>query len=1039
MNIKITILTAVFLLATVASPSAGQKPPPIYDWWDDYYGRYSGDGCYSGLVAPQSWYPYPECGAYGGCTYCWQAFPTWYYQDSVLCSTPRVPVEDGPLTFGDFDVAYRWPPSSPTYYARFEAIEGLDCLKDIPLECTKTIRPVVSSARYRIVTGGSASGSEPGTYSGALYFVTAVYDETIFEVEVSGSVFQHPGSSYYWDYEKVSLRSFSTLMFQDQVFEWNPPSLQFRQSAWRVIPDYVQVKLKEGRSLADLRGRSVRLFLHTLRWDGDGNGCPTPYDGDRVNFKRTDTLDVGACPDVTVEDWYVEPPTLSDECAAPNLPETTQKAAEFEAIGVKVVNDLNVDLPSMRVGHNRFKAGRTLAETLANDAYWHAYGSEEAEADFLRVNMFGVWFAVEDVPGWTWGFYEYGGEDYLRVIDDCANLYYDYFTTDTDYTPGTITYEDYFFHDAKLLGVIDHAQGDATQRTYDYQSGDITQDLISQTDSVGNSISYAYVPSGGQLELTVTGDAPSEGTRQVQTTFDPEAVTGEPGTRPLVEAVLSGGGASRVYEWYPIEDPPTQKDRKLKKVSDLAGNVLAEFDYDDQGRFIKQTRGSTGMGNLQTLAEFLYEEPEEPDDDYHMEARFYLDETDYQAAIRTFDKHNQVIELAEYEELSSTNGIPAVTVFDYHIPPEDTQPGEEDPFYHQVCTIGGEQVVLTRCMEKTWPAGDLSEYTLFNCDFNVVEAFMAPPGITEMPAAPKNHMTRTWARNNPSGPDWGVWQITQECDESRDACTDLTYDDDGFLTRRDEPEITVGVNTGFRAYRSFQYDNKHRIDWETRNDGTGVAVTIDLDYDQYNSPTRRTENPGAEQIEWTSIYDAFGQETRRTDPDGYVQKRDYDDAGLLVKTYTYASGDSGPVIKQTNYTYEDGRLKTVEVADHDGPFALDGPAAWVTTTYDYDDYGRLISKTVTPGGYVTPYEYDFQDRLTSITHPDGLSKQTIRNGRGFVTETRMGPDPVLTSTYECDPNGNLTRRLCQGCPDCAHETQYDYDQYNRRTAETQVE
>jgi YD repeat-containing protein len=731
----------------------------------------------------------------------------------------------------------------------------------------------------------------------------------------------------------------------------------------------------------------------------------------------------------------------------------------------------------MRVGHNRWKAARTLAGTLGNRACWHAFGPGPGN-DFLRVNMFGVWFAIEDVPGWTRFFWQ-DGHTYLSVEDPCASVEYDFFTTDTGETPGAITWEDYMFNeDTRMLGVWDAAQSQP-QRVFTYQSDNITQNLISQCDiegmSTDNCITYDYTPQGAQLQLNVTGhDAASGATRQVQTTFDPEIVPGDAGTRPLVQATVPGDGASRIYEWYPVSDPPTQRDRKLKKVSDTAGQVLAEYAYDDHGRLISHTRGSAAMGKRQTVADFLYEEPDDPEDTYIMEARFWVDESNHQVAVRTFDKAYHVVGLAEYHDLVSNtaraccmsdqscqdlsreaclaqDGTPqhpgsacdgfdctdpptgdaSVTAFDYHIPDDDVDPGEHDPFYHQVCTINSEQVVLTRCVEKTAPKGDMSEYNFFDCDFNAVESYMGPPDITGTPSQPKSHVTRAYDRQT----GWGVTQITQECDVSRNACADMTYDTDGFLTRRDEPQVTVGVNTGFRAYRTIHYDSKHRVDYETRNDGTGAAITIDYGYDAYDYVNRRTENPGADEIEQLFVNNAFGQETQRTDPDGYVHAQESNSAGLLAKTYTYSSGSSGPVIKQSNYTYTDGRLSTVQEADHDGPFAKDSPSAWVTTTYQYDDYGRVTSKTINPGGHTTTYQYDIQDRITKITYPDGIWKETVRDGRGLIVETRIGPNPVLVSTYEYDLNGNLARRTCQGCPDCAHETVYEHDEYNRRTAE----
>ena len=746
---------------------------------------------------------------------------------------------------------------------------------------------------------------------------------------------------------------------------------------------------------------------------------------------------MGVCSESNVEDWWVDPPPLADECAAPNLPSAKQQASELEAVGVRVVNNLNVELPSMRVGHNRWQAARGLAQTLANDARWYAFGSTDDES-FMAVNMFGVWFAVEDVPGWDWELYQEGSETRLRVNDPCADKSYRFLTTDGPDGDMEVNQNDYAFRGAKLINVHQPADG-ASQRTFDYQGSTVAGDLIRQKETADpdTKIEYAYATQGDQLLVTVTGTSP-DGTQQAQTRFDPPVDPNEPGTRPLVEATVTGGGASRLYEWYPDDDnPDTKYDRKLKRVSDAAGNVLAEFAYDSQGRLIERGRGSAAQGNYQLVAEYIYEEGA-PDS---MEARFYVDDTYYQVAVRTFSGRNEVTSITEYEELASGGALPggtvAVTTFDYHTPPKDMDPGDADPLYHSVCNVGGEDVVVSRCVEKTWPGGLTSEYTFFDgdCHFLPVESYAADPDLVADPPANQKykHTTKQWS--NGAGGAWGIWQTTLECDESHDACADLTYNTGGFLTRRDEPLINVGVYTGFRAFRTRTYDSKHRIDYETRNDGSGAAITIDYGYDVYDNVNRRTESPGADQIEWLFTHDAFGQESLRTDPDGYVTRQVWNCAGLLTGTYTHASGASGPVIRQTDYVYVDGRLTEVWVADDDGAFALDAPATWVVTTYGYDDYGRVVSKTVTPGNHVTTYEYDVQDRITRITYPDGIWKDVIRNGRGQIVETQVGPDPVLVCTYAYDLNGSLISRSCQGCPDCATETTYQYDTYNRRTAE----
>jgi YD repeat-containing protein len=1041
------------------------NPPPIYDLWDGYeYGADScGDGFGDGLLSPGLW-PVPGCDN-NRCCYCWKTFSTWYYQDwaplgGSLCNA-YVALEQAPLYLPDFGAWYTCESpalsSLPQYRAHFQAMEGVRCLKSIPLDRSQTPRPATASAYYQIVVGGEPFSSSD-SYWGALFWVTAVYDETVFDVRLYGPVCNDDGWGWWYYRAADPLGSFQSRLFQQQKIDpgWATPH---RQSEWRAVPDCVEVRLRSGRTLEDVRGRTVRLLLHSLNWAGSNDGCDEamPRYGDLIYFEATDDLDVGVCADVSTEDWSIEPPALGDECAAPNLPEAVQKAAELESLGTRVVNDLNVDLPALRVGHNRWKAARTLGETLGNDAYWQG-------GYLMFVNVAGVWCCVNDVPGWWWDAdWQYypdvepfafdSGKAfwYARLHDEGSGLIYWYVTTGSQ--DGAQMYPH-----GKLRYVQDGSgtRGSGaqySQREYRYQGDDITLNLVAQCDSADPSvrIHYAYATAGDQLELTVTGHSLTDGERTAQARFGPPLLTGGADrTRPLVEATLTAGGAAtRSYEWY--------SDRRLKSVSDVAGNVLAEFTYDGQGRLIKRTRGSVGMGNLQTVAEFVYVPPEPPEK-AKMTARFYMDATNYQCAVRTFSDRNEVVSLAEYEELGTGGEVPSGTVattnFNYHTPDaQHSTPETMDPFYHRVMGCEGDpQVVLSRCLQETLPSGLVSQYTFFNSNawqcfdygFHPVESYLhlSPDLTTDPPEAEKiQHTTQAWR----DWQAWDLWEVSQQRDVSRNGdlyygYTGLEYDDWGFLIARRGPELTVGVNTGFRAEYERAYDSKHRIVQERRKDGEGNWIQTDYAYDRYNGLRSRTENPGDEQRQWRYVYNVFGEEVQQTDPDGFVTIQHRNAAGLLDDVYTYTGGASGPVIRETVYTYDDGRVKTVKVALNDGPFALGDPADWVTTTYDYDNYGRLTTKTVTPGDYVTSYEYDVQDRIKRITFPDGIWKEWIRNGRGYVVETHIGtgPDPVLVSTYHYDLNGNLDERTCQGCPDCPAQTTYEYDEFNRRTAEVRV-
>jgi YD repeat-containing protein len=824
--------------------------------------------------------------------------------------------------------------------------------------------------------------------------------------------------------------------------------MRFRQSEWRTVPDYIDVRLKDGRIPSEADGQAVVLLLHTLNWAGDGAVCDTGTTvahGDRISFLETDRVEIAFCSDEGIEDWYISPPALENQCQCPNISSARQNEAETEAIGARVVNELSADLPQVQSGHTNAQFRKTLDRTFANyaefDFIYAPYG-------YLKVNILGEWVALDfesahgtahdvgDVPGWYWVLYNDNPFGVILTVEDtCNNIGYDLVTWDAD-SSGTLTQNEYYEQYSLVDRIFDN-ESVSPRVNYEYSYFGV-EGLLRKVElgNPSNYLQYNFQTLGGADVLTVTastGTGAEQASRQARGTFDQGR---------LRQANIVGGGATRVYEWY--NDPTKRYDGDLKSVSDLSGNVLAAFEYDEEGRLIKRTRGSTAGGNLQTVAEFIYTPA--TGQAQKMEARHYVDATTYQAAVRLFDSRNRVTYLTEYETLASggtlpTEGQNANTDFSFHTPPRDIEIPDADPFYHQICSFGGQQVVLSRCVEKRWPNSteSLSEYTFYDCDFNVTDRYLAPSGITADPAEPVNHIKQTWARNDGlGGPDWGLWQMTEERNESATAATNYTYDANGFRMRVDQPEVLTGVNTAFRAFETTQYDSRHRVDLMTRNDGKGNTITIDYGYNIYDDRISQTENPGADQIQWLFDVNAFGDEMTRTDPDGYVTEKRYTDAGLIRSMLTYESGNSGPLLKQTEYIYQNGRLHQIKVADHDGSFTVDVLDAWVTTTYGYDDYGRITSRTITPGNYTTTFEYDYQDRLTKIKYPDGIWKKTTRNGRGQIVKVEIGPNPILTSTYKYDLNGNLEKRECEGCPDCAEVTEYEYDRYNRRTVERRV-
>lgn len=88
------------------------------------------------------------------------------------------------------------------------------------------------------------------------------------------------------------------------------------------------------------------------------------------------------------------------------------------------------------------------------------------------------------------------------------------------------------------------------------------------------------------------------------------------------------------------------------------------------------------------------------------------------------------------------------------------------------------------------------------------------------------------------------------------------------------------------------------------------------------------------------------------------------------------------------------------------------PDGQETTSFAYDDYGRLLTQTL-PNGVVTTYGYDVLNRVDSIVHkrPDGSS--------------------VTAESYRYDAGGNLSSRVVDGV-----RTDYTYDAIDQLTGES---
>lgn len=231
--------------------------------------------------------------------------------------------------------------------------------------------------------------------------------------------------------------------------------------------------------------------------------------------------------------------------------------------------------------------------------------------------------------------------------------------------------------------------------------------------------------------------------------------------------------------------------------------------------------------------------------------------------------------------------------------------------------------------------------------------------------------------------------------------------------------------TGEERVTSYAYDDRNRLAEEIQADGTrllytydsngnrtqvqvvqvgGVSTTTDYTFDSLNRLVGVTTAEGI-----TSYgYDAVGNRTSISYPNGSSQLYTYDDLNRLVQLRTFDG--SGALVEQYDYSlHATGRRTAID--------ELDGRA----TAYTYDDVYRLTSEVITDvvaGDYSASFSFDaVGNRLT----------QTVN---GVLTEYTYDDNDRLLSagvnTYTYDANGNTLVAVLDG-----DTIEYSYNSKNQ--------
>lgn len=272
-------------------------------------------------------------------------------------------------------------------------------------------------------------------------------------------------------------------------------------------------------------------------------------------------------------------------------------------------------------------------------------------------------------------------------------------------------------------------------------------------------------------------------------------------------------------------------------------------------------------------------------------------------------------------------------------------------------------------------AGNAIHYTLDNAGNRTGEDTRDPSGT----------LTRTLSR---------VYNQLGQLQSQRDAAshaTTFTYDANGNSDLVTDAASHVTDN---------DYDPLNRLS-RTLQDVGGIAANTQFQYDALDNLTQVTDPDG---LVTGYGYDSLGNLTSLSSPDTGATSYAYDSAGnrktqtdarSKVTTYSYDA-----LNRLTAQTYATASINvtlsydTVNAVCAAGETFAIGRLTKLTmgngnsTQYCYDRFGSPVRKVETINGkaFTLRYGYNLAGRLITLTYPDGVFVDYVRNSNGQITE-----------------------------------------------------
>lgn len=272
-------------------------------------------------------------------------------------------------------------------------------------------------------------------------------------------------------------------------------------------------------------------------------------------------------------------------------------------------------------------------------------------------------------------------------------------------------------------------------------------------------------------------------------------------------------------------------------------------------------------------------------------------------------------------------------------------------------------------------------------------------------------------RRKREAPQTSLERVTEYDYDQNGNTTKITYADGNFVEREYDEQNNLKKETNEQKIATtYTYNSNNTLDTKTFYYGENDKAQISYTYNNDGQVATVTQ-PGNKKT--TTTYTS-GRAATVTDPEGSITAIGYDAAGNIKKTVLKDS--TGAIVKVNEFDYDKlGRETLQRTFYNTSPLVL-------TTTYSlcggvdtvtdaknsisrqhYDGNCNLTS-VEEPGGKVTQYEYDAEDRKTATIDANNHKQGVTYNALGLVTEEWAydGATKKLLASHVYDVLGNRT-------------------------------